>query len=287
MIGRAVDLEISVHKLVIATLLALSASAAAADEPICSVGAPCVVEGGEYHLRFPTAWDGEKPLPALLFFHGHRSSGEAMVRSKNLARDFVDHGYLLIAPNGAKRGGDGARGWPARDVAPSFRDDLAFIERVMDDVEGRVPLRADQVLVSGFSSGGSMAWYLACHAGSRYAAFAPVAGGLRYPHPPEPCPAGPVRLLHIHGFADLQVPLEGRGIREWHQGDVFASLDLLRRTNGCASRPTEITRGEIYACRVWNGCDSGRDVRICLHDGGHGLPAGWGVVVREWFESER
>jgi len=129
-----------------------------------------------------------------------------------------------------------------------------------------------------------MAWMIACNEGSLFAGYVSVAGALRRPAPEETCPGGPVRMLHIHGFADKQVPLEGRGIRDWHQGDVFESLSLLRRTNQCRSNPNAINIGEKFSCRSWTDCKAGGEIRFCMHDGGHGLPRGWVQNARDWFE---
>jgi polyhydroxybutyrate depolymerase len=92
-------------------------------------------------------------------------------------------------------------------------------------------------------------------------------------------------MLHFHGFADTTVPIEGRGIRDWHQGDVFESMSILRATNGCRSNPTRIVAGQTYGCRIWSGCASGRGVELCLHAGGHMLPDGWAERARNWFEA--
>ncbi len=86
----------------------------------------------------------------------------------------------------------------------------------MEDVAAKVPLQRDQVLVARFSSGGSMTWMVARYQGRDFAGFVSIAGALRRPVPDCACPGGPVRMLHIHGFTDTTVPLEGRGIRQWH-----------------------------------------------------------------------
>lgn len=256
----------------------------AADRP-CGLEAPCETASGRYHLAFPEDWDGSSPLPAVLFFHGHNSDGAAIIKSDGLRSAFTERGYLLIAPEGTAGPGRTALGWPARPQAEGRRDDLAFTGEVMADIEGRLSLDRARLLVSGFSSGGSMAWYLGCYGPGRFAGFAPVAGALRRPTPPEACPNGPQRLLHIHGFADQQVPLEGRHIREWHQGDVFESFSILRATNQCRSNPTRFETGQPFACRIWTGCGSDRDIQLCLHDGGHGMPKGWADKVLTWFEN--
>lgn len=251
----------------------------------CNADAPCAIEGGEYYLSFPAGWDGETPLKALLFYHGHRSSGLSVINSGGMRSAFSDHGWLLIAPNGAARD-DGVRAWPARPLPPDDgrRDDVAFTLAVVEDVARRVPLDRDRLFVGGFSAGGSMAYMVACYAGQGFTGFVSVAGALRRPVPDGPCPAGPVRMLHIHGYSDTQVPLEGRGLGDWHQGDAFESLAILRATDQCRSNPTAIDLGEQFWCRSWDECGSDASIRFCLHDGGHGLPRGWSDMARDWME---
>lgn len=259
-------------------------SGAAAADRICGVGAPCKIETGEYHLAFPDDWDGTTPLPSVMFFHGHGSTGENVIKGKGLRSAFGDGGYLLIAPTGAGWPGHKATGWPARLNSKGRRNDIGFASRVLDDVAKRVPLDRRRVLVSGFSSGASLAWHIGCHGNERFSGFAAVAGGLRRPTPAQRCPGGPFRVIHFHGFADGQVPLEGRGIREWHQGDVFESLALLRATNECRSNPTRFESSGIFQCRIWEDCASGNDIQFCLHAGGHKLPRGWSSRALSWFE---
>lgn len=261
-------------------ILAWAVPGVAAD---CGPDAPCAVAGGEYYLAFPPDWDGATPLPVLVFFHGHRSSGLGVVQGAGVG-SFAEHGYLVVAPNGALRPGTDVRAWPARPGVEGARDDIAFTLAVLDDVAARVPVVPERIFAAGFSAGGSMAYMLACHEGRRFAGFVSIAGALRRPVPGETCPGGPVRMLHFHGYADTQVPLEGRGIADWHQGDVFESLGLLRRTGGCRSEPDGITIGDPFWCRDWSGCDGGGDVRFCLHPGGHAMPPGWADVARQWME---
>jgi len=124
----------------VAALFCLCWSAAAEASAPCSAEEPCRIAGGEYHLAIPSGWDRTTPLPVLLFFHGHRSSGLSVIRDRSLQAGFVDHGYLLVAPNGDLRPEDGARAWPARTSAAGWRDDVAFTLAVLDDVAVRFPI---------------------------------------------------------------------------------------------------------------------------------------------------
>ncbi len=264
--------------------LATLPSLALADAP-CGQDAACEIEGGSYHMIAPPDWDGVTPLPALVFFHGHNSSAAMVFKSGGLKRDFVEQGYLLIAPNGALLPGRKTRAWPARTTWAG-RDDVAFTLDVVEDAAAQVPVDLDRVYVSGFSAGGSMAWMMGCYAGDRFAGVASVSGALRRPIPDEACPAGPVNLLQVHGFADGQVPFEGRAIGDWHQGDLFEALGLLRKTNSCRTNPDEITIGDTFRCREWSASCDGGAIKFCEHDGGHGLPRGWTAMARDWFEAQ-
>ena len=289
----------SLNLLVAASFLAPS-TVFAQDRP-CAIDSPCELpgkDGGTYHLVFPENWDGKQKLKPFVFFHGHNGSGKAVARNKNLARTVAKAGYVLVAPDGPEFTfrGRTTRGWAARLEGASprgARDDIAFVERVLEDVSERIPTVSNSTVLSGFSSGGSMAWYVGCYSKRSYAAITAVAGGLRRPLPApygqdatgadlRKCPGGPRKMLHIHGFADGQVPLEGRGIRSWHQGDVFEGLSVQRTTNQCGSKPAKIeTKGNLW-CRDWTGCETGVPIRFCLHAGGHGTPSGWLDEALEW-----
>ncbi len=266
------------------TLALLAAPTAFAQTQPCDQEAPCVIETGDYHMMTPPGWDGTSPLPALVWFHGHNSKASSIFRSGGLRSDFVNEGYALIAPNGAKRGGSNTQSWPGR-ITSTGRDDVAFTLAVLEDAKTRLPIDPERIYVAGFSAGGSMAWMMGCYAAEHFAGVVSVSGALRRPIPQTTCPAGPFNLLQIHGFADGQVPFEGRAIRDWHQGDIFEALGLLRATNQCRSNPDEITIGAPFRCREWRASCDKAAIKFCEHDGGHGLPRGWTAMARDWLEA--
>ncbi len=220
--------------------------------------------------------------PALVFFHGHNATGQMIFRG-GLRSEFASAGYVLIAPNGTPIERRNTRRWAGREGGS--RDDVAFTLDVIADAATRASIDLDRVYIAGFSAGGSMAWLMACKSAERFAGFASVSGALRQPNDTADCPSAPVNFLQIHGFADNQVPFEGRAIRDWHQGSLWDSLSLARRANQCRSHPDTIAIGNQFRCRTWdNSCGAGA-IRFCEHDGAHGLPRGWTTLAREWFES--
>lgn len=269
---------------VVALFLGLSASAVGA-EPICGPeGSPCEVALGDYHIALPDNRPAG-PLPVVLHFHGAGGTGAGVIGNKGMINPILDRCYAVIAPNGLGREGRRGGFWSFIPGRPIRRDELAFTRQVLDDAVARFGLDRSRVLLTGFSIGGSLTWYLACQAPTDFAAYAPVAGGFWRPHPTD-C-AGPIKMLHTHGWRDSTVPLEGRPIRggEIHQGDIFQGLQLWRAKNGCnAGRPDQFNVKGPFWRRTWTSCDPGTALQMAMHPGAHGVPKGWATMALDWFE---
>jgi polyhydroxybutyrate depolymerase len=256
------------------TTALFAAPAAASVE--CGSTMPCEVEGGYYLAAPPPDWDGNSPLPLVVYFHGWNSSPEATFRNQAMVNGVNDRGALFVAPY-ARTGywrqiGEGR--------AERGRDELAYVHAVMADVARRWPIDAEHTLASGFSRGASMVWNVACYAGSLFRAYAPIAGGFWDSTPPE-CPAGPVNLRHVHGTSDRVVAYDKVGI--YNSMPIPEGFATLRRVNGCDVAPDTNPRRRQLACASWQGCSSGRVLEICLHDGGHSIPAEWVGAGFDWM----
>lgn len=268
-------------------MLALAAAPAQADAGDCGgADAPCRVASGSYHVALP-APAGPGLRPAVLFFHGAGGLGRSVLEPASHLRAFVEAGYVVIGADGLMRPDYAfGTGWSFRPEGPQQRDELGFAQEVIADAVRRFNIDRQRILVTGFSIGASLTWYLACREPRLGAAYAPVAGGFWRPHP-QSC-AGPVDLLHGHGWRDRTVPLEGRPLRggELVQGDVFEGLQLWRQVNGCRNiRPDGFETGAVFWLRSWKACESGREIVLALHPGDHDeIPAGWAEMARRWFE---
>lgn len=245
---------------------------------------PCEVPLGTYHIALPEAATGD--IPALMFLHGAGGTGNGSTRPGSMADTITARGYAVIGPNGlARNGGSGRPGWSFHPDRPKQRDEMAFFRQVADDAAAKFGINRDMIILGGFSIGGSMASYIACEDPTAFAAFAPVAGSFWRPHPTD-C-AGPVRLLHTHGWQDKTVPLEGRplGNGTIYQGDVWYAMGIWRAENGCDGLRADSfdTEGD-YWIRRWDTCDAGTALDFILHPGGHGLPRGWSNMMLDWFE---
>lgn len=244
--------------------------------------APCRIGSGSYHVLLPAS--PQPDGPAVVFLHGWAATGADMLRISTMVQAIQTRGYALILPDGQPRGDGPGQTWAFLPGEQSARDEIAFLNAVADDAAERFGLDRDRMLLAGYSIGGSMASYVACAAPGSFAAYAPVAGGFWRPHP-QSC-AGPVRLFHTHGWTDQTVPLEGRILREgFVQGDVFATLEIWRRTLECGTRYPDVgSVSERLWIRSWTDCAAGSDLLFALHPGGHAVPADWAGMALDWFE---
>jgi len=244
-------------------------------------GDPCEIDSGRYHIVLP---EGGATAGTVMHLHGAGADGNGALRG-GLARAAVARGYAFVAPNGEHPGARFKKNWSVKATGSSFaRDDISFLRDVLADAKARHGAPLDSVLLSGFSRGGSMVWDIACLAPDMATAFAPAAGAF-WDDLPDGCER-PVDLFHTHGWSDRTVPLEGRSLRSGQivQGDVWASLFILRAVNGCAARqPEKSAIKDDRWWRYWTDCADG-SITLMLHPGGHGVPKGWAAAILDWFE---
>ncbi len=261
-------------------------------DQICGLGEnDCKIELGNYNIELPERSDPTVEIPAMLYFHGAGGSGQRSLKNREMVETFLKRGYAVIAPSGLKRPNSKfGPGWSFHPDRKKRRDELAFTKAILSDASQKFNIDRDRILMTGFSIGGSMAWYLACQDSDVVKAFAPVAGAFWRPHPVAKDCAGPVNLMHTHGWVDGTVPLEGRPIGPVDnprivQGDVFYGMQLLREINGCKRLKANKfdTSGKFWK-RWWTKCASGRALQFNLFQGGHSVPKGWATEAINWFE---
>lgn len=244
---------------VLLTLLVLVPKAMAAPVP-CGVGRACPVTGGLYRIEMPK----EKPVGVYVFFHGYKASSATTMQNRALVETVLAH-HLAFA---ALEGVEGS--WSIPNGPEKARDDQAYVNAVLRDLEARYGFTAKDRLLGGFSLGASMAWYTACEKGGDFAAMLTFSGVFWNPLPqPENCVTALPPMIHIHGRADQTFPLAGRAIgAHYHQGDTFASLSIYRNRASCRVPAEEGRSLGRLTCEVAAGCNRGESM-LCLHNGGH------------------
>lgn len=226
----------------------------------CHGKTACVLDGREYHVKEPDGWDGVSPLPVLLHFHGWGRTGAGPVYNARISGATRRRGVLLLAPTGQNRSWDFRRSGSA---------DVAFAHAVLADAATRYPIDPDQVLVSGYSYGGLMAWRYACDGGNAIRAVMSISATLLTE---GTCPQAPTEFREVYGLKDtvLDFPYGPNG-------DTTFPVLFWRNQYGCAAAPQTvdyaITSDRTYRRSTWD-C-AGNRVTLDVHPGGHLIPPGW------------
>lgn len=236
-----------------------------------------------YFVHIPKSYDGTRPFPVVLAFHGGGSNAQQMARFCGLNDKAEKAGFLVVYPNGTGRleealtwNGGNCCGYAMRNTV----DDVAFTRALLDDLAKVVKLDSKRVYATGISNGAIMAYRLASELSDRIAAIAPVSG----PMGTETCnPTRPVPVLHFHGTDDDFAPFNGGTGKKSLQSISFYSVEHSIRAwvkvDGCHEQPmveklpdrvkdgTTITR-KIYG----QGKEGAEVVLVIIHGGGHCWP---------------
>lgn len=241
----------------------------------CRNEAPCQLQDGEYYIHLPPEFATEQPRGAILFLHGYRGKALNEIRNKRFKAVADELGVAFVAVNGVKGT------WSFPSSPRDYRNEFEFFDEVLTDLRKRFGVDRTRTMLSGFSSGGFMTWYTACHDARLFGGYAPIAGAFWKPEPTT-CPSAQIPyLFHVHGTSDKVVPMEGRplGGGRWHQGDVHKSMNVwLRQAGVSETKPQESTYQNLD-CETWRP-EEGL-LELCLHTGGHSIKADW--IKRAWL----
>jgi polyhydroxybutyrate depolymerase len=237
----------------------------------------------QYILHVPKDYDASKPTALVINMHGFLSNYKEQAQFTGMS-DLADRkNFLVVYPNGA---GDPVA-WNAGDCCEFKdlkRDDVAFIDALIDAVRDEACVDPQRVYATGHSNGGFLAHEIACKLSDKVAAIASVSGVLGIP--PEECkPSRPVPVLQIHGDTDPTVQFTGGAPMGWallypgQPAPVFRSvkdtLEFWREKDGCAATTTPGFMKDEAACKSYTGCEHDSAVTLCtITGGGHAWPGG-------------
>jgi polyhydroxybutyrate depolymerase len=236
-----------------------------------------------YIVHVPKSYDGSKPYPVVLVFHGGGSNAEGMVKFCGLNETADKHGFVVVYPNGTGRlekqlltfNGGNCCGYAMNEKV----DDVAFTRALLDELAKVVKVDQKRIYATGMSNGGIMAYKLASELADRIAAIAPVGG----PMGTETCsPKRPVPVIHFHGTDDQFAPFKGgkgKGVSGTDFFSVDHSVNAWVKANGCKFEPvlTKIADkakdGTTATIKTYGGGKDGAEVVLVAIEGmGHTWP---------------
>ncbi len=230
----------------------------------------------KYQFDAPANWPAGKPIPLVLALHPLLLNGSQMrVLAKFEAKITPERPFMVVYPDGI--GNSWNAGECCGDAKDQKVDDVAFVKKILDDLEDELCVDETRVYSTGFSNGGFLSHRLACEMTDRFAAIAAVAGTLGIPE--ASCkPSRPIAVLQIHGDQDPLVPIDGGSPQIPLIGKTFgtfqapqASVDFWRGHDR-AGTPAQIFQKGSTLCMGAAGT-GGTDVTYCrITGGGHQWP---------------
>jgi polyhydroxybutyrate depolymerase len=238
-----------------------------------------------YLVHLPPAAAAGKPLPLVLNLHGAGSNGQGQQRFSAMDELADRAGFVVVYPDGTgrfRRFLTWNAGTCCGSAALQQVDDVGFLVAVLDDCFRRTPIDRRRVYATGMSNGAMMAHRLAAQVPERFAAIAPVAGGMVV----ERFGAGlAVPVLHIHSVDDplalyhggIGTPFPGTRTQALHP-DVDTMMQQWADRDGCPSAPRLVetrraANGQTAAHFVWSPCRDAAEVDLWrLTGAGHVWP---------------
>ncbi len=229
----------------------------------CGQDTDCNIGDRTYRIYIPETFERDSESGALIHLHGYRGTAKGVMRNKALTALVANLNIALIAPKSK------GRDWNFPN-SPSYNglsnnNELEFFADLIEDVVNRFGISRENLILSGFSSGGMAVWHLACYQGDMFSAYIPLSGTF-WGDIPETCQHGAIDLIHFHGTNDAVVPLEGRQIGSTHQGNVFQAFEMMA-DYGNYDLVSEEQAGGLDCDRKSNS--NGKILELCLYDGGH------------------
>ena len=228
-----------------------------------------------YRFFKPGSIDSKIPAPLVLAFHGGLASARQFEANSGLSEFAESNGFYVVYPNGinASETQPGFQTWNAGDCCgPAVRngvDDVAFMASLIKLIKDSYLIDPTRVFAMGHSNGGMLAYKLACELSDQVKGVGIQSASLGM----DNCGSvNPVKLVHIHGTADKNFPIEG-GLGSGIAGVPFRSarfaLDVFASINKCNKTPeaTRDIRNSEITIYEWNKCSTNVGMRYITVEG--------------------
>jgi polyhydroxybutyrate depolymerase len=215
-----------------------------------------------------------KKLPLVIDFHGASGIVAPVFRYDFWVALAKKENFLVLKPQAVSDKMNNYTYWNVGwDVG---RNDVGFVQDVLDVVVKQQDVDIDRIYVTGMSSGGHMALFIAQALQDRIAAVAPISGSIMTTRLSNYSFNKPMPICNINGSADSVVNIEG--------GDWYASwksiLSLWIENNKVDSDPIitylpdlNKSDGSIVTKYEYRGLTQASDIDdYRINGGNHSIP---------------
>ena len=133
-----------------------------------------------YRLRVPAQHPSASAL--VFVFHGGGGQGAHIERASGFDAIADREGFIVAYPDGVDRSwNDGRTAAPRQGALTKQVDDLGFVRAMLTDIATVAPIDPKRIFATGMSNGAIFSQYVAAKLSDKFAAIAPVAGGIADP----------------------------------------------------------------------------------------------------------
>ncbi len=239
-------------------------------------------------IHLPRAIAEGQKLPLVLALHGAGGNGRQFMDGGQWRKKGDQEEFVVVAPTGLARQLDrraniltnphvwNSGQFDEDDSARLKVDDVAYLTRLLDELEPRLKFDRERVYGVGHSNGGGMTYRLAAERSEIFRAIATVAGVIA---PSLPAPSRPVPTLYIHGELDPVLPRAGGESRlQWGKRVTLPIEEYLSQwaeKSKCEKKPRLESVGDGLMRLTYPSTQKGAEVLGIFVEGeGHDWPGG-------------
>jgi polyhydroxybutyrate depolymerase len=229
-----------------------------------------------FRVFVPTNLPKDTKLSLVFVFHGGKSDAINMENYSKFSDIAEREKFIAVYPEGInKNWNDG------REISQT--DDLAFVKAMLDSFIKEYNIDEKRIFSTGISNGGFFSNYIAAHLSDKFAAIAPVVGGIAEPFAPKFNPKEPISVFVIQGTADPINPYNG-GEVAGNRGRTISTektIELWKKHNQTESvsinstlPDTDKSDGCTVETYLWKNGKNGTEVKFFKEIGGGHSMAG-------------
>lgn len=209
----------------------------------------------KYILRVPDGYDSEHPYRLVLAYAWSGGSASQVASSNYFTFATEDSKNTIFA---APEASDGAGSWS--------KDDVAFTDAILSQIEGDLCIDPTRVFATGFSFGGGMAMALACTRADVFRAVAFFSGA-------DLTGSCPTTLTKPIAYYASQASEDANGMSPTNPMTGEMKQAQFAAVNGCTAEPSSTTfpaAGQPHVCTIYKNCSAGHPTEYCVFNGAHG-----------------
>lgn len=269
-----------------------------------------IASGGSrrsFTVHVPKSYDGSRPVPLVLAFHGLGMNGVAMEGLTLMDLTAERNGFIVVYPDGV-----GARWNDGSARGSNGMDDVGFVGDLLSHLQRQYKIDPRHIHACGISNGGYFTQRLGCEMADRIASIGVISATATASVCASCHPRRSMPVVLFLGTEDPLVPREGESKELGKLGEALGinvggaaisstmakvggiysaneTAEFWARLNNCGSHPREERmpdRNTRDGCQIsretYGGGSGGSEVVVyTVHGGGHNWPGGSGAVAQD------